>query len=138
MENKQVKLTKTQKFNYLIALLQNNDLEPVMMDTADMEVSTDDLVEFLQHEVELIAKKGVKSKGAKAEDTMKSAIQAMLDADAKPCKDFVNALTEQGFEDVTSAKVTARLSALVRDGLADKTPIKVGKSTLQHYSAKAE
>lgn len=126
MENKNVKLTKAQKYQSLISVLVNNDVQ------SDLPVS--ELIEFLEHELELVTRKRTKAATKKVEDTMKDAILALLSSEPQPCNYFVSALTEQGFEDVSAAKVTARLSALVREEVAIKQPMKSGKSTLQHYS----
>lgn len=126
MENKNVKLTKAQKFQSLISVLVNNDVQ------SDLPVS--DLIEFLEHELELVTRKRSKATAKKVEDTMKDAIITLLSEEPQPCNYFVTALIEQGFEDVSAAKVTARLSALVREEVAIKQPMKSGKSTLQHYT----
>ena len=126
MENKNTKLTKAQKYQALISVLVNNDVQ------SDLPVS--ELIEFLEHELELVTRKRAKAAAKKVEDTMKDAILALLSTEPQPCNYFVAALTEQGFEDVSAAKVTARLSALVREEVAVKQPMKSGKSTLQHYS----
>lgn len=126
MENKNIKLTKAQKYQSLISVLVNNDVQ------SDLPVS--ELIEFLEHELELVTRKRTKAAAKKVEDTMKDAILALLSTEPQPCNYFVSALTEQGFEDVSAAKVTARLSALVREEVAIKQPMKSGKSTLQHYS----
>ena len=126
MENKNVKLTKAQKFQSLISVLVNNDVQ------SDLPVS--DLIEFLEHELELVTRKRSKATAKKVEDTMKDAIITLLSEEPQPCNYFVTALAEQGFEDVSAAKVTARLSALVREEVAIKQPMKSGKSTLQHYT----
>ena len=125
MENKNVKLTKAQKYQSLISVLVNNDVQ------SDLPVS--ELIEFLEHELELVTRKRAKAAAKKVEDTMKDAILALLSTEPQPCNYFVSALIEQGFEDVSAAKVTARLSALVREEVAVKQPMKSGKSTLQHY-----
>lgn len=126
MENKNTKLTKAQKYQSLISVLVNNDVQ------SDLPVS--ELIEFLEHELELVTRKRAKAAAKKVEDTMKDAILALLSTEPQPCNYFVSALAEQGFEDVSAAKVTARLSALVREEVAVKQPMKSGKSTLQHYS----
>ena len=126
MENKNTKLTKAQKYQSLISVLVNNDVQ------SDLPVS--ELIEFLEHELELVTRKRAKAAAKKVEDTMKDAILALLSTEPQPCNYFVSALIEQGFEDVSAAKVTARLSALVREEVAVKQPMKSGKSTLQHYS----
>ena len=126
MENKNTKLTKAQKYQSLISVLVNNDVQ------SDLPVS--ELIEFLEHELELVTRKRAKAAAKKVEDTMKDAILALLSAEPQPCNYCASALTEQAFEDVSAAKVTARLSALVREEVAVKQPMKSGKSTLQHYS----
>ena len=126
MENKNTKLTKAQKYQSLISVLVTNDVQ------SDLPVS--ELIEFLEHELELVTRKRAKAADKKVEDTMKDAILALLSTEPQPCNNYVAALTEQGFEDVSAAKVTARLSALVREEVAVKQPMKSGKSTLQHYT----
>lgn len=116
MENANVKLTKAQKFEMLLAL---------------PEVQADAmLVEFINHEVELLAKKS--GKKAKTEDVMKIAIAQSLTAELQSGMAIMGLIADQ-FEDISQAKVTARLSALVREGVAVKEALRVGKSTIQHY-----
>ncbi len=120
------KLTKKDKYAMILEILGNADVD-----------TKDTLVEFVQHEVELIDNKSAKAKVRKTEkkaDEMKDAIVTLLcAAETNVNSFFVEELTERGFEEVTAAKVTSRLSSLVKEGIATKENVKVEGRTLVGY-----
>lgn len=135
MENTNVKLTKVQKFGMLVKFLATeegaNSLDNMFGDT----FTSTDATDFLNREIELLVKKATGGKKAKAADVLKDAIVEVLANATEPMNGAqVLAEVQDACEDVTQAKVTSRLSTLVRNGLATKEAIRVGKSNLQHYS----
>ena len=115
------KLTKRDLFGMLLAV------EGVAADAT--------LVEFITKEVELIEKKAEKSKTYKKkkdEDTLKVDVLAALGDEFRITSDITEDL-KVDYEDVTAAKITARLTALVKEGLVVKESIKVDKRTLMGY-----
>ena len=92
---------------------------------ANVEGATE-LVEFIDKQVELIDTKAEKAKARNAEkkangDELRDAVQAVL-TDEFQTIDAIVAQIEG--EDVTKAKITARLTALVNNGIAEKTDVK--------------
>lgn len=122
-----VKLTKKDKYAMLLEVLAG----------AEVEVSEKEmLTEFVNKEVEAIDKKAEKAKGRtreKKEDLMKNAVLAALSADEARLGGDVLADVLVDFEDATQAKVTARLSALVKEGLAVKDQVTVEGRRLVTY-----
>ncbi len=93
-------------------------------------------IEFIEKQIETLAAKAEKAKEraakAKAEgDELRAIVEGILTADAQPIDDIVAQI--EG-EDVTKAKVTARLTALVNAGIAKKEPVKVGSRKVMAYS----
>lgn len=120
-----VKLTKKEKFGMLLEVLAEVELEDKAM-----------LVEFVEGEVEALAKKAEKAKGrtrAKKEDLMKEAVLTVLSKDEARIGSDVLSDVLVDFEDATQAKVTARLSALVKEGLVVKEQVAVEGRKLVAY-----
>lgn len=118
------KMTKKEMFGLLLEVL----------DTVDV-AEKEDLQEFVAHEIDLITKKAEKSKGytrKKEVDTLKADVAASLSDEYRITADIVEDLLVD-YPDVTSAKVTARLTALVKEGVAVKESIKVGSRKLMGY-----
>ena len=93
-------------------------------------------IDFINKQIEALAAKAEKAKEkaakAKAEgDELRAIVEGILTADAQPIDDIVAQI--EG-EDVTKAKVTARLTALVNAGIAKKEPVKVGSRKVMAYS----
>lgn len=96
----------------------------------------DEAIEFIDKQLETLAAKAEKAKEraakTKAEgDELRAIVEGILTADAQPIDDIVAQI--EG-EDVTKAKVTARLTALVNAGIAKKEPVKVGSRKVMAYS----
>ena len=92
---------------------------------ANVEGATE-LVEFIDKQVSLIDSKAEKAKARNAEkkangDELREAVQNVL-TDEFQTIDAIVAQIEG--EEVTKAKVTARLTALVNNGIAEKTDVK--------------
>lgn len=86
---------------------------------------------FIEHELELIEKREEAKKAKKKEDTLILEVYDLLDDELQTLDDIMT-----GFEDqpeVTKAKVTNRLSTLVRDGMVEKDQVKVGSRKLSAY-----
>ena len=92
---------------------------------ANVEGATE-LVEFIDKQVELIDTKAEKAKARNAEkkangDELRDAVQAIL-TDEFQTIDAIVAQVEG--EEITKAKVTARLTSLVNNGIAEKADVK--------------
>ena len=106
-----------------------------VVEAADYE-NKEGAIEFINKQIETLAAKAAKAKEkaakAKAEgDELRAIVEGILTADAQPIDDIVAQI--EG-EDVTKAKVTARLTALVNAGIAKKEPVKVGSRKVMAYS----
>lgn len=106
-----------------------------VVEAADYE-NKEGAIEFINKQIETLAAKAAKAKEkaakAKAEgDELRAIVEVILTADAQPIDDIVAQIES---EDVTKAKVTARLTALVNAGIAKKEPVKVGSRKVMAYS----
>ena len=120
------KITKAQKYAMIEEILGNVD-----GDNIDM------LIEFVQGEQAALARKATKAKEKAAEkkteiDELGNAVLGVLNGTPKT-RDEVFALVEDFSNDVSIAKVGARLTKLVDAGLVVKTEVKAvtasGKKT---------
>lgn len=92
----------------------------------EMTVEQGELIEFLDKQISLIDSKAEKAKARNAEkkangDELREVVQGVL-TDEFQTIDAIVAQIEG--EEVTKAKVTARLTALVNNGIAEKTDVK--------------
>lgn len=119
-----MKLTKKEKYGMLLEILTEVEL-------ADKDM----LVEFVQGEIGAIERKAEKAKErprAKKEDVLKAAVLSTLLTKPQTGSDIL-AIVKNDFEDATQAKVTARLTSLVKEGHAVKENVKVDGRTLVAY-----
>lgn len=92
----------------------------------EMTVEQGELIEFIDKQIALIDSKAEKAKARNAEkkangDELREVVQNVL-TDEFQTIDAIVAQIEG--EEVTKAKVTARLTALVNNGIAEKTDVK--------------
>ena len=92
---------------------------------ANVEGATE-LVEFIDKQVSLIDSKAEKAKARNAEkkangDELREAVQNVLTDEFQTIDAIVSQI--EG-EEITKAKITARLTSLVKNGIAEKTDIK--------------
>lgn len=89
----------------------------------------DEVVAFCENEISLIDKKNAKAKerAAKkaAEDELYGVVKGLLTDELKARTEIAAAITGEDGEPVSVAKVGARLTKLVNDGVAVKEDIKV-------------
>ena len=117
------KMTKKEMFGLLLELLE----------TAEV-AERDELKNFVAHEIEMIENKAEKAKTykrKKAQDVLKEQIYTKLDVfEFRTIHDIVSDFDDA---DITAAKVSARLTSLVKDGLAIKEEIKIENRKLMGY-----
>ena len=115
------KITKRDRYTALIAILKS------------AEVVDTDLVEFCENEIALLDKKAAKAKETAAAkktevdpltEAIKGALATLAD-DVYATTPEVTAMVSVGDEDITNAKVSYRLSQLVKAGDAESTDVKV-------------
>ena len=117
------KMTKKEMFGLLLGLLE----------TAEV-AERDELKNFVAHEIEMIENKAEKAKTykrKKAQDVLKEQIYTKLDVfEFRTIHDIVSDFDDA---DITAAKVSARLTSLVKEGLAIKEEIKIENRKLMGY-----
>ena len=109
------KMTKAMWFEEIKAVVEASDYE-----------RKDEAIEFIDKQLELIASKAEKAREraakTKAEgDELREAVRAALTDEFQTIDDIVAQIAEEG---VTKAKVTARLTQLVKAEMAEKDQIK--------------
>ena len=126
---KETKVTKVQVLEAIIGLAKGEEIT----------IDTNDIIEYAETTIAQLA--------AKAEKAKERAAQKKADGD--PLKDAVLEVITNEFqtveeiaaqiegEDVTNAKIVARLTALVKAGEINKTDIKVDGKTRKAYAKPA-
>ena len=117
------KMTKKEMFGLLLGLLE----------TAEV-AEREELKNFVAHEIEMIENKAEKAKTYKRKktaDVLKEQIYTKLDAlEFRTIHDIVSDFDDA---DITAAKVSARLTSLVKEGVAIKEEIKIENRKLMGY-----
>lgn len=106
------KITKVEMFDLLLSVVAESGHE-----------QSDEMIEFINTQVAQINAKAEKAKAKAAEkraagDELRNAVYGVLSTDYMTADDIVDAL---GMEDVTRAKVVARLKTLIDDEYVEKT-----------------
>ena len=109
------KLTKKDFYAMLTEIVEATEVE-----------MKEDLLTFINKEVSLIDAKAEKAKARAAEkkaegDALRDAVQAVLTEEYQTINDIASQI--EG-EEITKAKITARLTSLVKNGLAEKADVK--------------
>ena len=121
-----VKMTKAMWFEEIKAVVEASDVE-----------AKAEMVEFIDAEMARLAAKAEKAKERAAAkkvegDELREVVKAVLTDEFQA----IDAIVAQiDGEDVTKAKVTARLTQLVKAGMAEKDQIKVGDRKVMAYKA---
>ena len=97
-----------------------------------------DIEEFCEVQIEQLNRKAEKAKERKAEkaakgDVLKDAIAAVLTEDLQTAADITEKVMGAA-EEVSRAKVVARLTKLVKEGVAGKMQVKVDKKRVMAYA----
>lgn len=113
MENKK---TKKEYFTELIEVVRIANVE-----------GEEDYVAFLEKQIELVDNKAAKAKEKAKEkkekgDELRALVESKLTDEYQPIATIVDAI---GDEEVTTAKVVNRLTALIKAGIAEKDKVKV-------------
>lgn len=113
------KITKREKFEMLKEIVRGDI-------NTEMTVEQAELVDFLDSQINAIDAKAEKAKARNAEkkangDELRDVVQAIL-TDEFQTIDAIVAQIEG--EEITKAKVTARLTSLVNNGIAEKADVK--------------
>ena len=127
MENSK-KVTKKEYYVMLKEVVENAEVE-----------NKDELVEFINKQVKLLDDKAAKAKEKAAEkraegDELRATVEATLAEEYQTIADITAQIDD---EEVSKAKVTARLTQLVKEGLAVKEEAKTedGKKVMVYKRA---
>ena len=117
------KITKAMVLSAIENYFNGMNLE----DTVSGDVTVNDVIDYAVKAQEQLASKAAKAKAKAAEkkaegDELRDAVQAALTDEYEPIAEIASRI--EG-EDVTVSKVTYRLTALVKAGIAEKSEIKV-------------
>lgn len=118
------KITKAEYFGMIKDVVAGSDVE-----------NAQELMDFIDRQVKLIASKAEKAKERAAKqkakgDKLREAVQAVLTGELQVIDEIV---AQVDFKDVTKAKVTARLTQLVNAGIAVKEQQKVDSRKVMAY-----
>lgn len=122
-------MTKKEKFEVIANVFNTAEL------AIDADVVTE-IVEFVQSEIEALDRKAVKAKETSAKkraegDALRDTIEGMLGEEALTVNDILERLDD---DTLTSAKVVARMTQLVKAGKAAKETVKVEGRKLVGYT----
>ncbi len=110
------KLTKKELYEMVKEVITNADVE-----------DKDELISFVDRQIEILENKAVKSRERAAEkraagDELRASVKAVLTSEFQTADEITSALND---EEITKAKVIARLTQLVKAGEAEKEDAKV-------------
>lgn len=114
------KLTKKDYYTMLKEIVYPTNAD------CEMTVEQGELIDFLDKQIALIDSKAEKAKAKNAEkkangDELREKVQKVLTEDFQTIDAIV---TQIEGEEITKAKITARLTALVKNNIAEKTDVK--------------
>ena len=121
------KMTKRNVYEALINLATTGELTYASTE-GDVTVTGEALIAFAENEIALLDKKAVKAKERAASkraegDELTAAVKAVMSTeDFEPIAEIAARIES---EDVTVAKVTYRLTQLVKNGEAEKTELTI-------------
>jgi len=100
-------------------------------------ITAEDVINYVDKTVEQLNAKAAKAKEKAAEkraegDELRNAVQAVLTEDPQTIDDIAGQVEVEGVE-ITKAKITARLTQLVKAEIATKEPAKVGDRKVMTY-----
>lgn len=121
---KEKKMTKKDYFNELKTIVENSKIE-----------NKDELIYFLESQIESIENKAIKAKERAAEkkangDEIRDLVKSALTKELQSVEDIVATINK---EDITKAKVIARLTQLVNLGEAIKENTKIDTKQKMMY-----
>lgn len=123
------KITKREYFEMVAEIVEGSGAE-----------NKAELMEFINKQVEVLDKKAAKAKERAAEkkaegDELRAKVEAVLTDEVQVIDEIVDAIGE---ENVTRNKVVARLTQLVKAGIAVKEEVKNGSKKVMGYRLAGE
>ena len=137
-----VKVTKKMVLEAIIKAADAFDKEETIFEIGDVDVTIDDIIDYATKTIEQLDTKAAKAKETAAkkkaeEDELLAAVKNALTDEYQTGTEILKAVEDE-FEDVTPAKVTARLTKLCKAGEAHKVDMKVDKRKIKGYALGAE
>ena len=124
----EVKVTKVEKLDMIIAIVNASDSEDKVMLVEQLET-------IKTQEINKAAKAKERAAAKKAEgDALRATVQGILTEEFQSAPAITDAI---GDEEVTKAKVIARLKQLVDSGVAVKEEQKIGDKKMMAYRLNA-
>ena len=122
----EVKVTKREYFEEIKAIVEATEVE-----------NKADIVEFIDKQIEILASRAEKAKERAAEkkeagDAIRAAVLAVVTEDLQTADEIAVQVEVEG-EEITKAKVVARLTQLVKAELIVKDTVKVDTRKLVAY-----
>ena len=132
-----VKVTKKNVLEAIIKAVDGIEAGTVY-EVDGVDVTLDDIVKYAEKTIEQLDAKAAKAKETAAkkkaeEDELLAAVKNALTDVYKTGAEILKAVEDE-FEDVTPAKVTARLTKLCKAGEAHKVDMKVDKRKIKGYA----
>ena len=125
------KMTKVEMFENIRSYLNGNE----------MSCSVDEAVEFIDKQIEQLEAKAAKAKYRAAAkradgDALRETVFQCVDAKSKTIDEITAAVIDivEDASDITKAKVTARLTQLVKNGSVVKEQTKIGTRKIMTYA----
>ena len=142
--NTNTKVTKKMVLAAIVEAVNAGVLDEFVGETYE-DLTVEDIAKYAQTTIEQLDAKATKAKeraaSKKAEgDALREAVKAQLTKDYQTIADITAAVEAAGVEgvDITSGKVTARLTQLINAEEAHKTNIKVDGRTIKGYALGSE
>lgn len=122
-ENK--KMTKKEYYDLIKNVIEGTDV-----------AEKDELIEFINKQVAQIEAKAEKAKARAAEkriagDALREKVKSILTNELQTADEITNQIEDE--EEISRAKVIARLTQLVKNGEAEKADIKVDSRNVKAY-----
>lgn len=121
------KITKKEMYGAIKGFLTATGVEAIYADE-EVTITLEDAIAFCEGEIGALEKKAAKAKETQAKkraesDALKETLAGMLTDEFATIADFVAQFDEA--EEVTPQKVSSRLSALAKEGVAEKQELSV-------------
>lgn len=132
------KITKAMVLEVIRTAAENGSISgEVTVNDKVVTITSEDVINYVDKTVEQLNAKAAKAKERAAEkraegDALRNAVQAVL-TDAPQTIDDIAGQVEIEDVEVTKAKVTARLTQLIKAGIAVKEQAKVGDRKVMTY-----
>jgi hypothetical protein len=132
------KITKAMVLEVIRAAAENGSISgEVTVNDKVVAITSEDVINYVDKTVEQLNAKAAKAKERAAEkraegDALRNAVQAVLTDVPQTIDDIAGQVEVENVE-ITKAKVTARLTQLIKAGIATKEQAKVGDRKVMTY-----